>query len=340
VLAARSLQTTIIPRHLHAIRKAMPPLPNYVLVTPARNEAVYIEATIQSMIAQTHRPLKWLIVSDGSTDNTDDIVRSYLDAHDWIELFRMPEREERDFAGKAHAFNIGHQRVKDLDFEVIGNLDADVTFEPQHFAYLVAKFVENPQLGVAGAPFIEGNYRYDYRFTGTENVWGGCQLLRRACLEAIGGYTPLKGGGVDLVAALTARMRGWETRTYMDSMCVHHRVMNSAMSDRFTRKFKWGRSDYRLGSHPSWQLFRSTYQLTKQPYIVGGLLILIGYFTAYLTRQPRTVSPEVAEFRGREQMQRLKAYLSARQSAPAEPAGSLKCLPPDSVRPQPASDRS
>jgi poly-beta-1,6-N-acetyl-D-glucosamine synthase len=206
--------------------------------------------------------------------------------------------------------------VKDSDFEVIGNLDADVTFEPQHFAYLVAKFIENPQLGVAGAPFVEGNYRYDYRFTGTENVWGGCQLLRRACFEAIGGYRPLKGGGVDLVAALTARMHGWETRTFMDSVCVHHRVMNSAMSDRFTRKFKWGRSDYRLGSHPLWQLFRSTYQLTKQPYIVGGLLILIGYFTAYLTRRPRTVSPEVAKFRGREQMQRLKAYFSARQSTP------------------------
>jgi glycosyltransferase involved in cell wall biosynthesis len=292
----------------------MPALPNYVLLTPARNEARYIEATIRSMIVQTHRPVKWVIVSDGSTDATDEIVRSYLAAHDWIELLRMPEREERHFAGKADAFNTGYQRVQELAFEIIGNLDADVTFEPHHFACLLAKFIENPQLGVAGAPFTEGNYRYDYRFTSTENVWGGCQLFRRACFETIGGYAPLKGGGVDLVAVLTARMRGWETQTFMDSVCVHHRVMNSAMSGGFTRKFKWGRSDYRLGSHPVWQLFRCAYQLTKQPYILGGLLTLAGYFTAYLTRQSRTVSPELVKFRGGEQMRRLRAYLFAPQS--------------------------
>ena len=292
------------------------PLPGYVLVTPARNEAQYLEATIQAMVAQTHRPLKWIIVSDGSTDGTDDIVQKYLAAHDWIELFRMPERKERNFAGKAYAFNTGYGCLKGLDFEVVGNLDADVTFGPNHFACLASKFIENPRLGVAGAPFREGNYQYDYRFTSTENVWGGCQLFRRACFDGIGGYMPLKGGGVDLVAAISARMHGWQTRTYMDSMCVHHRVMNSAMSDGITRKFVWGRSDYRLGSHPIWQLFRCMYQLTKQPYIVGGLLTLSGYFTAYLTRQSRTVSPELAKFRGQEQMKRLKAYFSAKQSTP------------------------
>jgi glycosyltransferase involved in cell wall biosynthesis len=294
----------------------MPSLPSYILITPARNEARYIESTIRAMTAQTHRPLKWVIVSDGSTDSTDEIVRSYLAEHDWIELLRMPEREERNFAGKAHAFNAGYERVKGLGAEVIGNLDADVTFGPFHFAYLVAKFIENPQLGVVGAPFTEGNYQYDYRFTSTENVWGGCQLFRRACFAAIGGYMPLKGGGVDLVAAVTARMRGWQTRTYMDSICVHHRVMNSAMTGGLTRKFKWGRSDYRLGSHPIWQLFRCTYQLTKQPYIVGGLLTLAGYFTAYLMRQPRTVSSELARYRGQEQMRRLRAHVSAQPSAP------------------------
>lgn len=293
----------------------MSPLPSYVLITPARNEARYIEATIQSMIAQTHRPLKWVIVSDGSTDGTDEIVRSYLAVHDWIELFRMAEREERNFAGKAYAFNAGYERTRELCFEVIGNLDADVTFEPGHFAYLVAKFTEYPKLGVAGAPFTEGKSQYDYRFTSTENVWGGCQLFRRTCFESIGGYMPLKGGGVDLVAALTARMNGWQTRTYMDSMCVHHRVMNSAMSDSFTRKFRWGRSDYRLGSHPLWQLFRCTYQLTRQPYIVGGLSALAGYFSAYVMRQPRTISPELTRFRGHEQMHRLKSYFSVQRPA-------------------------
>lgn len=288
-------------------------LPPYVLITPARNEAQYLEATIEAVIAQTHRPLRWVVVSDGSTDGTDELVERYTHAHPWIEFLRMPERAERNFAGKAYAFNAGYLRVADLQFAVVGNLDADVTFAPSHFASLAARFLEDPQLGVAGAPFREGSSQYDYRFTSTDNVWGGCQLFRRACFEAIGGYAPLKGGGVDLVAVTTARMHGWGTRTYMESMCTHHRVMNSAMNRGWVRrKVRWGQKDYRLGSHPVWQLFRCLYQMSQRPYIVAGLLMLVGYFAAYLSRQPRIVSSELAAFRGREQMQRLRHFLAGR----------------------------
>src|ERR1700743_2846166 len=104
----------------------MPMNLRYVLITPARNEAQYIELTLRSMVAQTARPLKWVIVSDGSTDGTDEIVQRYTD-HEWIELVRMPERTERHFAGKVHAFNAGLSRLKALDYQVIGNLDADIT---------------------------------------------------------------------------------------------------------------------------------------------------------------------------------------------------------------------
>ncbi len=291
---------------------AMTQPPGYALITPARNEAKFIELTLQSMAAQTWRPLKWVIVSDGSTDGTDEIVAKYTAIHPWIELIRMPERTERNFAGKAYAFNAGYERVKQLPFDVVGNLDADVSLEPDHFQLLVAKFAENPRLGVAGAPFREGGQQYDYRFTSIDNVWGGCQLFRRECFEQIGGYTPLKGGGVDLVAVVTARMNGWQSRTYTDRICVHHRVMNSAMNKGLKLKFKWGQSDYRLGSHPAWQLFRCIYQMSKPPYIVGGLLTVTGYFFSLITRRPRTVSPEFAEFRGKEQMQRLKEFLRAR----------------------------
>src|SRR6266481_6672836 len=104
-------------------------LPSYVLVTPARNEAQFIELTINSVVAQTVRPRKWAIVSDGSTDGTDDIVNKYAAEHPWIELVRMPERRERHFAGKVNAFNAGYARVADLNYDVIGNLDADVSFD-------------------------------------------------------------------------------------------------------------------------------------------------------------------------------------------------------------------
>ena len=85
----------------------MSTLPTYVLITPARNESKFIELTLQSVVAQTYRPLKWVIVSDGSTDGTDEIVGKYTAEHSWIELVRMPERKERHFAGKVHAFNAG-----------------------------------------------------------------------------------------------------------------------------------------------------------------------------------------------------------------------------------------
>jgi len=290
----------------------MKELLSYVIITPARNEAQYITLTIESMIHQTHRPLRWVVVSDGSTDETDEIVRKYAARHAWIELLRMPERLERHFAGKAYAFNAGYQHLGESAFDVIGNLDADVSFEPDHFETLVERFVDNPRLGVAGAPFREGNFQYDYRFTSTDNVWGGCQLFRRECFDTIGGYAPLKGGGVDLVAVVTARMNGWETRTYPERVCIHHRVMNTAMNKGLKLKFKWGQSDYRLGSHPLWQLFRCCYQMTRKPYLAGGMIILSGYFSALVARSPRSVSTEFAKFRGREQMTRLKEFFTTR----------------------------
>src|ERR1017187_2624764 len=113
----------------------MPTLPTYVLITPARNEARFIEVTIKSVVAQTHRPLKWVIVSDGSTDGTDDIVGRYMADHPWIELIRMPERRERHFAGKVHAFNAGYAKVTGLNYDIIGNLDADVSFDEDYLEF-------------------------------------------------------------------------------------------------------------------------------------------------------------------------------------------------------------
>src|SRR5690242_2259406 len=118
----------------------MPELPNYVLITPARNEEAFIELTLKSMTAQTVKPLKWVIVSDGSTDRTDEIVRSYLSDNSWIELLRLPERLERHFGGKVMAFNAGWERVKDLPYAIMGNLDADVSFDSDYFEFLLPKF--------------------------------------------------------------------------------------------------------------------------------------------------------------------------------------------------------
>ena len=135
----------------------------------------------------------------------------------------MPERRERHFAAKVYAFDAGHAKIKSLEYDIICNLDADISFDKGYFAFLLSKFAEFSELGVGGTAFREGSQQYDYRFTSIEHVSGQCQMFRRQCFEEIGGYVPQKGGGIDLVAVLKARMHGWKTRTFPEKIFVHNR---------------------------------------------------------------------------------------------------------------------
>ena len=284
----------------------------YVLITPARDEAQHIEGTIQSVIKQTVRPLKWVIVSDGSTDGTDDIVRKYTLDNPWIELVRTPERRERHFAGKVHAFNAGYARLNELEYAAIGNLDADISFDEDYFSFLLGKLVDDPKLGLVGTPFRDASSAvYDYRFTNIDHVSGACQLFRRECFEAVGGYVPVKGGCIDHIAVLTARMKGWKTRTFTEKASMHHRAMGTAQQGMLMARFRNGGKDYAIGNHPAWELFRAVYQMTKRPFIIGGLMIVSGYGWAAVRRVERPVSPELVAFQRREQMQRLKRFFAS-----------------------------
>jgi biofilm PGA synthesis N-glycosyltransferase PgaC len=279
---------------------------SYVLITPARNEEENICNTIQSVISQTFLPKKWVIVSDGSTDSTDEIVKGYLPMNSWIEFIRMPEHRDRQFAAKVQCFNAGHEKVKGLDFDIIGNLDADISFGKGYFEFLMEKFAEDSLIGVAGTPFVDDGKCYDYRFTNIEHVSGACQLFRRQCFEEIGGYTPIKGGGIDWMAVTSARMNGWKTRTFVEKTCIHHRKMGSGNSRGIMTWFRQGQKDYFLGNHPLWEIFRTIYQMTKNPFIVGGSLLFIGYTWAGFNGVKKPISKELIEFIRGEQMKRLK----------------------------------
>jgi biofilm PGA synthesis N-glycosyltransferase PgaC len=285
---------------------------NYVLITAARNEGEFIRLTVESVIRQTVRPVKWVIVSDGSTDATDGIIGEYLPKHPWIELVRMPERRERHFAAKARAFNAGRDVLQDVTYDAIGNVDADVSFDEDYFAFLLGKLAENPRLGVVGTAFKDRSLHYDYRFVSIEHVAGPIQLFRRQCLEAIGGYQPSRVGGVDHIAVITARMKGWQTRTFAERAYQHHRQMGTAGHGVLKARFKAGRLDHALGSHPLWELFRTAYQMKNKPYVAGAVMLLAGYVSAAARGVERPVSRELVRFRQREQMQRLR-NLFARQ---------------------------
>lgn len=294
--------------------------PSYVVVTPARNEAQFIELTLKAMVEQTVRPLKWVIVSDGSTDATDEIVREYAADHGWIELLSLPPRQERSFAGKVHAFDAGFERIKNLDYQAICSLDADISFDPEYFAFLLSKLMTDPMLGLVGTPFRElSGEVYDYRFVNIEHVSGACQMFRRACFLAIGGYVPIQGGSIDHVAVITARMRGWKTRTFTEKVCIHHREVGTAQQSALAARFKYGVKDYAIGNHPLWEAFRSVYQMTKKPWVLGGGALGAGYLWAWIQSQERPVSKELMAFHRREQMERLKRFLGLHRVSESSP---------------------
>ncbi|MEY4749948.1 MAG: hypothetical protein RIQ60_2162 [Pseudomonadota bacterium] len=283
----------------------------YVLVTPARNEAAHIAATLRSVLAQTEPPLRWVVVSDGSTDGTDEVVTRYLPSCPWLRLLRRPAREARHFAGKAQAFAAGQAALSDLDYDFIANLDADITVDPDHFAYLLDQFAADPRLGVAGTPYREGERQYDYRYTSIEHVSGACQMFTRACFAAVGGYQAMPGGGIDWVAVTSARMLGWRTRTFCARVCQHHRPMGSAQTgSELAARWRLGHKDYVLGGHPLWQAARALYQAHRPPRVLGALCLWAGYVHAWACGAETTVSDELKQFHRQEQMQRLRAQLT------------------------------
>ena len=285
-------------------------LPKYVLITPARNEEAFIEKTIQSVVSQTILPAKWVIVSDGSTDRTDEIVKTYLKENPWIDLVRMPDRRDRQFAAKVHCFNTGYEKVKGIEFEVIANLDADISFDDDYFEFLLKRFAENPALGVAGTPFIENKYSsVDSSFEGEKHVAGGVQLFRRRCFIDVGGYIPHKSGGIDWIAVTTARMKGWETKSYREKYFFHHRSLGTAGSNSLGASFNYGKKDYYLGGHPVWEIFRVAFRMTKKPILVGGIGLMAGYLWAFAARMPRPVSIDLMRFHRREQMEKLQLII-------------------------------
>lgn len=286
-------------------------LPAYVLITPSRNEEKLIEKTIESVIQQTVRPARWVIVNDGSTDSTGAIAESYAAKHEWIEVVNRPARKERNFAAKVHAFNAGQERLKGVHYEIIGNLDSDVVLDKDHFEFLLARFREDPRLGVAGTVFSEeGGYSSATdSFEGQHHVSGQCQMFRRECFEEIGGYFANKAGGIDWIAVATARMKGWRTRSFKEKSFFHHRPLGTAERGVLAASFSYGQKDYFLGGHPLWELFRVSYRMTKRPYIADGVALGLGYGLAALRRLDRAVSPELMAFHRREQMRKLKTIL-------------------------------
>jgi biofilm PGA synthesis N-glycosyltransferase PgaC len=284
----------------------------YVLVTAAYNEAAYIEKTIQSVVSQTVAPERWIIVSDGSTDRTDEIVTTCSKSWPFIELLRLDSRHSRNFASKVNALNVGLNLLRAGEFEFIGNLDADVSFGTSYFAELIERFRRNPTLGVAGGGIYEWNgQEYSARkHNSKSDVAGAVQLFRRQCHEAIGDFLPMRYGGEDWCAQVTARMNGWQVQSFPEIEVRHHRTTGSA-AGLLRYCYRQGLMDYALGSHPLFEVGRLGRRLGTRPLVLGALARFGGFLGAYARGEKRIVSKEFVAFLRKEEMQRLRGFSRA-----------------------------
>jgi hypothetical protein len=174
----------------------------------------------------------------------------------------------------------------------------------------MGKFQEDPNLGVAGTVFREPGYNSATdSFEGQNYVSGQCQIFRRQCFEAIGGYVPSKAGGIDWIAVNTARMMGWRTQSFREKCFYHHRILGTANHGVIGKFYAYGKKDYLLGGHPLWEVFRGGFRILKQPYLLGAMALLAGYFGAFMSGEKRVVSEDLMRFHRREQLMKLKAIL-------------------------------
>ena len=284
----------------------------YVLVTPARNEAAYIGETIRSVLRQTRRPLRWVVVSDGSTDGTDDIIRRYAETNGFMQALRIDSTGPRNFVAKVLAFRRGYEQIADVSHQFVGNLDADVSLPPDYYERALERLSRQPRLGICSAA-----YWYDSGSGLVRNrtpPWdapGGFQLFRRECYEQIGGYLLLEGGGEDTVAAVMARMAGWETRSFDEPQAIVRRVSGTgAGMTALQYRFAQGVKNYGWGAHPLFILAKAVRDIADRPYVFGSAGLLGGYFGLWLRRAERKVPDAVVRFIRREQIGRLRLGLA------------------------------
>jgi glycosyltransferase involved in cell wall biosynthesis len=282
----------------------------YVLVTAAYNEEANIAKTIQSVICQSLLPCTWVIVSDGSTDGTDEIVKNYAEKHSFIRFLRVTRRPGRSFGSKVRALQSGNTLLQGIDPDFIGNLDADVSVEPTYFESLIQHFETRPALGIAGGfVFEETDGQFlSRRSNRSYSVAHAAQLVRRECYYAIGGYAVLEYGGEDWHAQICARMKGWDAEAFPQHKIYHHRHTGEA-DNLIRHKFRQGRMDYSFGSDTLFEILKCLARSPEKPFLAGSLARLVGYFWSGVCRDPRPVSDEFISFLRRDQKEKLLSSL-------------------------------
>jgi len=289
----------------------------YIIITPAKNEAKFISKTIESVINQSVKPLIWIIVDDGSTDKTTEIVKNYETKYSFIKLVNRASREKRNFGNKVFAIKRGFQEVANLEYDYYCNLDADVSFDLNYFEFFLREFEKNLKLGICGGKvfdlvkgsFIEQKYEL-------HSVAGPVQFFRKECYESFGGYQPFKSGFIDGHAEISARMNGWETKTFPELRVNHYRPAGTAKGSRIKMLYEGGKFEYRFGYLYLYHILRSMKTFTQKPLVIGGFASIFGYLSCIISNEKKSVDKNFIRYIHHEQKDRLlttmKSFLTSK----------------------------
>jgi len=278
----------------------------YILITSAHNEAGLIGNTIKSVLDQQIKPVEWIIIDDGSSDNTSEVVAEFAANNSFIKLFNKRADLNRDFSSKVKAIHLAVSRITTLDYDYLGILDADITFSSTYYASVISKFENREKLGIVGGviyDLVDGKTIPLYLHPNITR--GAVQFFKRECFEEIGGILPLKYGGEDSAACFSARLKGWEVENFEDLVGYHHRLAGTADRGIYKARFREGFVEYHLGYHPLFEFVKGISRYKERPMIVGSIVRFSGFWWANLKREKRSISRDLVKFIRKEQINRI-----------------------------------
>lgn len=284
---------------------------NFVVITPARDEAQYLGKTIESIVSQTVLPKEWVIVDDGSVDDTCRIAEEAARSHSWIKVIRLGDRGYRDLgSGLTGVIHKGLDHLSRNDYQYIFNIDADIVLGPNYFKKILTKMAENPKLGISGGVVYDMIKDKKIRLRGLpEFIPGAIKCWRRECFKGMGGL--VYGLGWDGFDSFKAMMLGWQATTFEDEelKVLHLRPEKSSIKNRYHGWARHGKILHFTGAHPVWLLASATYHLVDRPFVLGSLCMIIGYLEAFLQGAPQYEDQEFRRYLRAYQKRKLARIL-------------------------------
>ena len=271
---------------------------SYLLISPGRNEAGYMRNTLDSVIAQTVRPKTWVIVDDGSTDDSPKILAEYAARHDWIKVVTRRDRGGRAVGpGVVEAFYAGYETIDPDDYEYLCKLDLDLILPPRYFEELMLRMEADPTIATcSGKSYIHHNGEFVSERHGDETSIGATKFYRRWMFQQLGGFVrEVMWDGID---CHRCRMQGWHAVSWdvPDLRFTHLRPQGSSQKGILTGRMRHGFGQYFMGTSPVYMLANAVNRINEKPYVLGSIMMMWGYLWSWVQRKPRYEDPEFRRF--------------------------------------------